>query len=60
MRYQTIENKTNKWMRMMEMKKSNGIWLAKGETLSLKGDIVLQCTPKWEIVHCNALCLDQQ
>ena len=45
---------------MIAMTNFNGIWLAKGETQSLRGDIALQCTPEWETVHCNALCLDQQ
>ena len=59
-RYQTIENTTNKQMRMIAMKNLNSIWLAKGATQSLRGDNALQCTPEWETVHCSALCLDQQ
>ena len=48
-RYQTVDNTSNKWMRMIEMKNLNGIWSVKGETLSIRGDIALQCTPEWEI-----------
>ena len=59
-RYQTVQNTKNKWLRMMEMKNSNGIWLVKGETQPLRGDSVFHCTTEWEIMHCTALCLDQQ
>ena len=51
-RYQTSENTTKKWLRMIAMKIMNGIWLAKGATQSLRGDNVLQCTPEWETMHC--------
>ena len=58
-RYQTFENTTNKWLRMIAMKNLNGIWLDKGAMESLRGDSALQCTPEWETMHCSALCLDQ-
>ena len=35
----------------MAMKNSKVIWLAKGETQSLRGDSALQFTPEWETMH---------
>ena len=40
-RYHTVENTAKKWLRMIVMKNLNGIWLAKGETQSLRGDNAL-------------------
>ena len=48
-----------KWLKLKEMKIFDGIWLAEGETQSLRGDNVLQSTPKWDTMHCSALCIDQ-
>ena len=31
-RYQTFENTTNKWLRMIAMKNLDGIWFIEGET----------------------------
>ena len=60
MRDQTVENTANKRMKVMEMTNSKGIWLAQGETQSVKGDSALQSNLKWETMLWKALCLDQQ
>ena len=40
-RYQTVENTKKKMAEMIAMRNLNGIWLAKGETQSLRGDSAL-------------------